>query len=362
VQQRFILGTRLFLPSGTYEVIGVPQIYEYPTHDIYTAWQSRGEIINYDVRMAWTANPLHVQRVAVTNYPVTPAVLAMARQIVGAETDPMKQAARIESYLSTRFQYIPDPAQLGVKMNVDDFLLRVHRGHCEYFAAGMVALMTALDVPARIVGGFYGGTLNPLTGYFVVRREDAHAWVEVFDGNGWRTFDPTPPSLRPGNAQSGLLSAYASALGDSINYFWDRYILTFGLADQIALVADLISQTRAFMAGLNRSSRTALTSLLTIRALIAFVVMVLLALLTIWIVNRQRPAFELLRDHLRARGIEVGPSMTMEEALAELRAREPAVADALGPLIALYEEERFSEHSIAAREMIRRRLTELRTS
>jgi len=362
VQQRFILGTRLFLPSGTYEVIGVPQIYEYPTRDIYTAWQSRGDIINYDVRMAWSTTPLHVQRVTVTNYPVTAPVLAMARQIVGNETDPMKQAARIESYLSTHFQYVPDPAQLGATMNVDAFLLRVHRGHCEYFAAGMVALMTALDVPARIVGGFYGGKLNPLTGYFVVRREDAHAWVEVFDGNGWRTFDPTPASLRPGNAQSGLIAAYASALGDSINYFWDRYILTFGLADQLALAVELISQTRTFMAGLNRSSRTALTNLLTIRSLIAFAIMLVLALLTFWILNRQRPAFELLRDHLRARGIEVGPSMTMEEAVAELRLREPEVAEALRLLIALYEEERFSEHSVAAREMIRRRLTELRAS
>jgi len=363
VQQRFILGTRLFLPTGTYEVIGVPQVFEYPTHDIYTAWQSRGDIINYDVRMAWSTTPMRVQRVTVTNYPVTPAVLAMARDIVGSETDPMKQAARIESYLSTHFQYVPDPAQLGrSSMNVDDFLLRVHRGHCEYFAAGMVALMTALDVPARIVGGFYGGKLNPLTGYFVVRREDAHAWVEVFDGNGWRTFDPTPPSLRPGNAQSGLLVAYASAISDSINYFWDRYILTFGLADQVALAVELISQARTFMAGLNRSAQGAVLNLFTLRSLGALVLVVALALLTIWIQHRRRPAFELLRDHLRAGGIDVGPSMTMEEGLEELQRKQAQVADALRPLIALYEEERFSQHSVAAREMIRRRLAEMRSS
>ena len=363
VQQRFILGTRLLLPSTAYEVIGVPQVFEYPTHDIYTAWQSRGDVINYDVRMAWSATPLRVQRVAVTNYPVRPEVLAMARQIVGTETDPMRQAARIESYLSMRFQYVPDPASLGrSRMNVDDFLLRVHRGHCEYFAAGMVALMTALDVPARIVGGFYGGKLNPLTGYFVIRREDAHAWVEVYDGNGWRTFDPTPASLRPGNTQSGLLGAYASALSDSINYFWDRYILTFGLMDQVALAAELISQTRTFLGGVNRSARIAVSNLFTLRSLAALVMVFLLAVATIWVANRRRPAFELLRDHLRARGIEVGPSMTMEEALAGLRVKEPAIAESLRPLIALYEEERFSEHSVAARELIRRRLAEMRSS
>jgi protein-glutamine gamma-glutamyltransferase len=363
VQQRLIIGSRLFLPAGTYEVDGVPQLIEYPTHDIYSAWQSRRDVITYDVRMAWSTTPLRVQRAAVTNYPVRPEVLAMARTIVGNENDPVKQAARIESWLSTHFQYVPDPAQLGrARMNVDDFLLRVHRGHCEYFAAGMVALMTALDVPARIVGGFYGGNLNPLTGYFIVRREDAHAWVEVYVGNGWRTFDPTPPSLRPGNAQSGLIVAYAAALSDSINYFWDRYILTFGLADQITLVAELITQTRQALRSLNRSTRTAVGNLLTIRYLAALLGFAALALIIVWILNRRRPAFELLRDHLRARGIEVGPSMTMEEALSDLRRKQPDVAEVLRPLIELYEEERFSAHSIAARQLIRQRLSELRST
>ena len=117
-----------------------------------------------------------------------------------------------------------------------------------------------------------------------------------------------------------------------------------------------------FMAGLNRSAQTAVLSLLTLRSLFAVALLVAVAMATIWIANRRRPAFELLRDHLRARGIDVGPAMTMAEALEELRRKQPAVADALRPLIALYEEERFSQHSIAAREMIRRRLTELRSS
>ena len=54
--------------------------------------------------------------------------------------------------------------------------------------------------------------------------------------------------------------------------------------------------------------------------------------------------------------------MTMEEALEELQRKQAQVSDALRPLIALYEEERFSQHSVAAREMIRRRLAELRSS
>ena len=50
----------------------------------------------------------------------------------------------------------------------------------------------------------------------------------------------------------------------------------------------------------------------------------------------------------------------MEEALTELRRKQPEVANALAPLIALYEEERFSPRERLAREIIRRRLAELK--
>ena len=235
VQQRFLIGSRLFLPVGSFEVSGAGQLAAGPTRDIFTVWSSHRDTIAYDVALARDTAPRRPQNVTVSDYPVTPAVRAMARQIAGSETDPMRQAGAVEAYLSQRFRYVADPSQIGRTMTVDQFLLHEHRGHCEYFAAGMVALMTALNVPARIVGGFYGGTLNPLTGYFVIRREDAHAWVEVWEGNSWQTFDPTPASLRPGNAHEGLLRVYAAAVADSINYFWDRHILTYGLGDQLAI-------------------------------------------------------------------------------------------------------------------------------
>jgi hypothetical protein len=226
-------------------------------------------------------------------------------------------------------------------MTVDQFLLQEHRGHCEYFAAGMVALMTALGTPARIVGGFYGGTLNPLTGYFIVRSEDAHAWVEVWDGKGWRTFDPTPVSLRPGNAHDGLLHAYASAFADWVNYFWDRHILTYGLGDQLALALELFDRLRLAFGATNlalhtRSART-FGSLLT--------TLVLAGAAVILLARRRRSLFDLLATHLSRLGIDVGPSMTMEEALNRLRLLHPAAALELSPLIAMYEAERFSQRA-----------------
>jgi transglutaminase-like putative cysteine protease len=46
--------------------------------------------------------------------------------------------------------------------------------------------MRLAGIPARIVTGYQGGTLNEVDGYFEVRQSDAHAWTEVWlEGQGW---------------------------------------------------------------------------------------------------------------------------------------------------------------------------------
>jgi len=362
VQQRLMLGGRLFLPSGTWRVRNVPQLYEGPTHDVYTTFAPPSrDLLSYDVSMTGDVVPLTPIHPQVTNYPVTPKVAALARQIVAQSTAPLPQAAKIEAYMSSKFQYVPDPSKIGHIMNTDDFLLRYRRGHCEYFAAGMVALMTALDVPARIVGGFYGGQLNPLTGYFVVRKEDAHAWVEIFDGKRWRTFDPTPASLRPGNAAGGLVGLYATAITDSINYFWDRYVLTFGLGDQAALAVDLFVRLRGALRLARHGTVAGAHGLFSLRTLGIAALIGLGGAFAITIIRKRPSIFDELSAQLADLGIVVGPAMTMEEALARLRLDHAEAARALQPLIEMYEEEQFSGRASAARRtVIRRRLAELR--
>jgi transglutaminase-like putative cysteine protease len=364
VQQRLVKGTRLFLPTGTYGLAGLPQLVEGPTEGAYFTFQTRSDVVNFRADLAREISPLRRSRPAtVGNYPIVPEVRALARQIVGRSGKPLEQAADIERYMSTKFRYIPDPSQIGHVMSVDDFLLHERRGHCEYFAAGMVALMTSLDVPARIVGGFYGGRFNPLTGYFVIRREDAHAWVEVWDGGKWVTFDPTPAALRPGHSDGSLLNMYASALGDSITYFWDRYILTFGLGDQVALAVEAITQLRGAATWMRSGAARAKQMMLNVRAMAGLFLIACAAVLAIMtLVRRRRSLFDLLAAHLEALGIVVGPAMTMGEALRELRDTRPDAARDLEPLIALYDAERFSPgEDRKRRAAIRKRLTELRT-
>lgn len=338
IQHRSDAG-KLFLPVGTYALSGVTTLYEGAARDTYFTY-NRG-LVTLDVRVATETEPLRLARAAPSGYPVTPPIAALARQVVGNEQRPEVQAELIEQWMSTNFRYVANPAT-GRAMTVEQFLLRDRAGHCEYFAAGMVVLMTALDVPARIAGGFYGGRLNPLTGYYTIRRDDAHAWTEVWDGTRWRTFDSTPANLRPGSGGSNPVLAYLSALADSVNYFWDRYILTFGLADQIALFSDLIDWTREAISVVHGKVSRDLTAF-SIRGLGGpLSALAVLAVVAMLVQRRRRPLFRLVAARLAALGVEVSDAMTVEEALRELRARDAAAAMELEPIVEMYEAEVFS--------------------
>jgi hypothetical protein len=362
VQQKMIAGGRLFLPARAFNVRGIPHLYEGPGRDTYTLFTRGGDTITMDVDMSRDVMPLRPEAPHPTGYPVQPKVAAMARSIVGQSTAPLAQAQKIEAYLRDRFTYVADPATLGRKgMTVDQFLLEVHRGHCEYFAAGMVALMTSLDVPARIVGGFYGGQANPLTGYFALRRQDAHAWVEILDHGVWRTFDPTPPSLRPGNASDGLFRLYAGALSDSMNYFWDRYVLTFGLGDQIALAIQFLESGRGSLDSLRHGVAGAVRAFGAAERAIITSIGLLTALGVLIASRRRRPLFVDFEACFARAGITMTPAMTIGEALEALRRHAPLEAERLEALAMLYEREQFSARpSPEVRAQIRRGLAELR--
>ena len=347
IQQKLLPDSRLLLPTGTHTLIDVPRIREYPSRDVFRIARSGSGIINFQARISRSVTPLEPVEPHFVSYPISPQVDAFARSIVGSSTATLAKSAKIEAWLSGNFQYVPDPASIGRRTSVDEFLLRERRGHCEYFAAGMVVLLKAVGVQGRIVGGFYGGKLNPLTGYFVVRKSDAHAWVEVLDGDRWVTFDPTPASLRPGTAAAGLLSAYLTAIGESVSYFWDRYVLTFGLADQIAIFVAIFARIKNFAGQMGKGSVQALGLLVSWSSLMALSLLGLLALIVSRVRQSRRSLFTEMIVRLRRLGIVVEPSMTSGELIVMLREQHPAIAERLGPVLALYDRERFSAVPVA---------------
>ena len=89
------------------------------------------------------------------------------------------------------YYYTLTPPRLGVDP-VDEFLFDSKRGFCGHYASAFAVLMREAGIPARVVTGYLGGTLNPYGNYWVVRQSDAHAWVEIWiAGSGWVRVDPT---------------------------------------------------------------------------------------------------------------------------------------------------------------------------
>ena len=74
----------------------------------------------------------------------------------------------------------------------DAFLFGTRRGFCEHYASSFTVLMRLAGIPARVVTGYQGGEMNPLSNYMIVRQSDAHAWSEIYlVGKGWLRVDPT---------------------------------------------------------------------------------------------------------------------------------------------------------------------------
>jgi transglutaminase-like putative cysteine protease len=116
--------------------------------------------------------------------------------LADADADnPYDGAAAIESYLIEEYEY-----SLTIERPegdiADAFLFEMTAGYCTYFATTMVAMLRSQGVPARLETGYSSGQQVGDDEY-VVRGQDAHAWVSVyFPEHGWVAFDPTPAADR----------------------------------------------------------------------------------------------------------------------------------------------------------------------
>lgn len=123
-----------------------------------------------------------------------PRVPALAADLAGLG-EPTVRLAALEAGLQGRARYDRAPAAPGADPLVA-FLFDGAPGHCEHFATSYAVLARSIGVPARVVVGFRGGTVDE-EGAITIRRDEAHAWVEVAVDGEWRVVDPTPPGAAP---------------------------------------------------------------------------------------------------------------------------------------------------------------------
>ncbi|MBI1422193.1 MAG: DUF3488 domain-containing protein [Gammaproteobacteria bacterium] len=140
----------------------------------------------------------------------------------------------------------------------DAFLFDTRRGYCEHYASSFTVLMRLAGIPARVVTGYQGGEMNPLSNYMIVRQSDAHAWSEIYlKGKGWLRVDPTAV-IPPGNIENvndvdrfrtelidprvlserGWLTASVRQLHyawDMVNNSWNQWVIGYSNQKQKSL-------------------------------------------------------------------------------------------------------------------------------
>jgi transglutaminase-like putative cysteine protease len=133
-----------------------------------------------------------------------PRTQRLAQELRSAHADDMELVgAVLRMFHQQAFFYTLTPPKLSDN-SVDEFLFDTKRGFCGHYASAFAALMRATGIPARVVTGYQGGTLNPYGDYWILRQSDAHAWTEIWiAGRGWMRVDPTA-AIAPERVEHGL--------------------------------------------------------------------------------------------------------------------------------------------------------------
>lgn len=233
----FIAGVPEFI-NLTLDPVEAPRLLR-TSEDSFRALPALGEPISYEVSAhngAPLAYPLSANSRA--RYLDLPAKLdrriaELGREWSGAGTD-IDRAGRIESHLQRDFTYTLDTSDLASRRDpLAEFLFVTKRGYCEYFASAMAVLLRTQGIPARVATGFQSGYYNDVSGTWVLRASDAHAWVEGWiEGRGWVTFDPTPPGTE--QAAAGVWRRMAMYL-DAADTAWQQWVVAYNPGQQAAL-------------------------------------------------------------------------------------------------------------------------------
>ncbi len=193
-------------------------------YTVFARTEPRADVVPLtdDQALAYLMLPTVEQRVA-----------ALAFEIAPGEQDPRRIAQGMTDWLSGNLEWVESPP-VPVGDPLADFLFVRKTGHCEYFASALTVMLRLRGVPARLVTGFWTGEVDDDGRTLIVRRGQAHAWVEVPLSSGWTTFDPSPLAGRP-TLPANTLAALLSRTIDR----WNRWVVEYNFDRQVDALADL---------------------------------------------------------------------------------------------------------------------------
>jgi transglutaminase-like putative cysteine protease len=248
------IGTNIFFLApwassviGDYRLLGADSsgtVYDFDTARPITRYEAESDIATpspSELRMTGQDYPPQITASFLRLPAVDPRVSQLAAQVTASGKNNFDKAATLENYLRTHYGYTLQLPRAPVKDPIANFLFERKQGHCEYFASSMAVMLRTLGIPSRVVNGFRTDEFNDLTGNYVVRAKDAHAWVEAyFPGYGWETFDPTPG----GDAGTPQGWGRAALYVDAMASFWRDWVVSYDTSHQYVLGQAAVSGTR----------------------------------------------------------------------------------------------------------------------
>jgi len=260
------IGTNVFFlapwarsVSGEYRLLAADSggaIYDFDSRRAISHYEAISDIATpspAELRTAGRGYPALIRSTYLPLPALDPRIRQLAAQITASANNDYDKAARIELYLKTRYGYTLTLPRTAETDPVANFLFVRKQGHCEYFASSMAVMLRTLGIPARVVNGFRSDEFNDLTGSYVVRAKNAHAWVETyFPGYGWQTFDPTPSGNGTGTPRGwGRLALYVDAMAS----FWREWIISYDSSHQYVLGQAAVNGSRGAWENARRWAR-----------------------------------------------------------------------------------------------------------
>ena len=180
-----------------------------------------------------------------------PQASALAAQLKQQYPTASAYARALYQYFQdNKFSYSLRPPVLTNNAQIDQFLFEHKIGFCGHYASAAAYLFRAAGIPARVVGGYQGGSWQLSGDYLQVLQKDAHAWVEYLDQGRWQRFDATaivaPLRLTQGLSdalslserqfldqffQQGMLGEWLRQL-EWLDYYWSVWVLSFDQNEQ----------------------------------------------------------------------------------------------------------------------------------
>ena len=266
------IGTNIFFlapqprsVSGNYQLLATDSagaVYDFDSQHAVSRYEADSDISKPSPENLREAGEDYPPQLAQRYFRLPPTdlrVRQLAERITSTRETEFDKAAALENYLRTNYQYTLDLPKTPPADPIANFLFERKQGHCEYFASAMAVMLRSIGIPSRVVNGFHGDEFNDLTGNYVVRAKDAHAWVEVyFPGYGWQTFDPTPAGAYSAPQGWSRVELYLDAMAS----FWREWVVSYDMAHQYVLGQNLLNGTRNLWENVRTWMRTRYESIL----------------------------------------------------------------------------------------------------